>query len=79
MIGGVYSAKMLKHTKEAPKNVNELNWEDDNQRGNFRLPEDGSIFIDGLPFHHYSLKELKEKHFECLRQNGWFFKLLNLF
>ena len=71
LIGGVYSAGILKFTKKPSQN-DAINWEDfeETERGKFHLPDDGSIFIEGIPFHHLVLKELKEKHLLRLRQNG---------
>lgn len=71
LIGGIYSSEMLKFTKKLKKNTYDY-WmeEEETERGKFRLPDDGSIFIDSIPFHHLVLKELKEKHLRRLRQNG---------
>lgn len=36
----------------------------------FGLPADGSIFKDGLPFHHLSTQELKDSHYKRLERRG---------
>jgi hypothetical protein len=76
-LGGVYSAQILKYSKKYDHSSdNESEFEDDDQvqRPNqlLKLPIDGSIFHDGIPFHHFALSNLKKKHINRLKRNGKF-------
>jgi hypothetical protein len=73
-LGGIYSAQMLNYTRPSEPELDggESDWDDRPQRASrkLRLPEDGGIFIDGIPFHHYVLTPLKDKHIRRLKRNG---------
>lgn len=67
--GGIYAAQLLKMSREAEPMPDEL---EDNgwAEGGLKLPPDGGIFHDGIPFHHFSLTALKPKHIRRLKKNG---------
>ena len=67
--GGVYSAEMLKCSKASVLHSFDLD-DDELSRSRLRLPPDGSIFNNNIPFHHVVLTQLKEKHIRRLKQNG---------
>lgn len=74
-LGGIYSAQMLKITKNfQPKCQEFLDTENehnnDNRKRLLTLPSDGSIFHNGIPFHHFALTPLEPKHILRLKQNG---------
>ncbi|KAI1714647.1 myb-like DNA-binding domain-containing protein [Ditylenchus destructor] len=67
-LAGIYSAQMLNYTRPSEPNLDDFY--EESKRAILKLPEDGGIFIDGIPFHHYVLTPLKDKHLERLRRNG---------
>ncbi|KAI1714863.1 myb-like DNA-binding domain-containing protein [Ditylenchus destructor] len=67
-LAGIYSAQMLNYTRPSEPNFDD--YYEDSKRAILKLPADGGIFIDGIPFHHYVLTALKDKHLERLRRNG---------
>uniref|UniRef100_A0A915DZ91 Myb-like domain-containing protein n=1 Tax=Ditylenchus dipsaci TaxID=166011 RepID=A0A915DZ91_9BILA len=68
MLSGIYSAHMLNYSKPSEPEAEDVG--EQTERAMLRLPEDGGIFVDGIPFHHYVLSALKEKHIIRLKQNA---------
>ncbi|KAL7070851.1 hypothetical protein ACQ4LE_009695 [Meloidogyne hapla] len=74
-LGAIYSSQMLNCSKRSVP-LPELNEsEEESSRRSKRprlliLPSDGSIFNDGIPFHHFALTQLKERHINRLKSNG---------
>ena len=72
-LGGVYSAGMLKYTIPASDEAFDFCTEEPRRgKTQLHLPPDGSIFLDGIPFHHLVLTQLREKHIRRLYQNGYY-------
>uniref|UniRef100_A0A1I8AXC4 Myb-like DNA-binding domain containing protein n=1 Tax=Meloidogyne hapla TaxID=6305 RepID=A0A1I8AXC4_MELHA len=73
-LGAIYSSQMLNCSKRSVP-LPELNEsEEESSRRSKRprlliLPSDGSIFNDGIPFHHFALTQLKERHINRLKSN----------
>uniref|UniRef100_A0A914GV66 Myb-like domain-containing protein n=1 Tax=Globodera rostochiensis TaxID=31243 RepID=A0A914GV66_GLORO len=68
LLGGLYSAQLLQMSRRAEP---EPDFEDmDKPDGVLKLPVDGGIFHDGIPFHHFSLTALQPKHIRRLKKNG---------
>ncbi|KAI3413874.1 hypothetical protein GPALN_011349 [Globodera pallida] len=68
LLGGLYSAQLLQMSRRAEP---ESDCEDiDKPDGVLKLPPDGGIFHDGIPFHHFSLTALQPKHIRRLKKNG---------
>jgi hypothetical protein len=78
-LGSLYSAQMLKYSKKSDPEFEIDDYDADEDKPNrlLKLPDDGSIFNDGIPFHHFALTNLKEKHIKRLKKNGLL--LFNIF
>ncbi|KAF7635275.1 hypothetical protein Mgra_00005244 [Meloidogyne graminicola] len=73
-LGGIYSSQMLNYSKKSvPLPYLDESEEESNKRSKrpklLKLPSDGSIFNDGIPFHHFALTQLKERHLLRLKAN----------
>lgn len=71
-LGSIYSAQMLKYSEKSDLQFDVDDVDDDRPNRLLKLPNDGSIFHDGIPFHHFALTTLKEKHIKRLKKNGFF-------
>ena len=82
-LGGIYSAQMLNCSKRSePLPEFDESEEESSKRCKrprlLKLPSDGSIFSDGIPFHHFALSQLKDRHILRLKKNGIFLLLIFL-
>lgn len=70
-VGGVHGESVRLKSEPAPSHdfCVELN---ENDHAICRLPDDGGIFYEGIPFHHYSLTPLTDAHYRRLLANGGF-------
>nr|CAD2182082.1 unnamed protein product [Meloidogyne enterolobii] len=74
-LGAIYSSQMLNCSKRSDPFPEFNESEEESSRRSKRprllkLPSDGSIFIDGIPFHHFALTQLKDRHINRLKANG---------
>ncbi|CAK5049008.1 unnamed protein product [Meloidogyne enterolobii] len=74
-LGAIYSSQMLNCSKRSDPFPEFNESEEESSRRSKRprllkLPSDGSIFNDGIPFHHFALTQLKDRHINRLKANG---------